>query len=128
MHKFQYVPELEVLRNFKNQEAKGGVGRESRAERHQEGARQSPCPAAGSPKPSLWCPGINLPGRIGILAEHFIILGLTIVSQSVTFDRIKEEARCQQHHLVPEAEAGWQEWQRAASVALQLTATFLGTQ
>lgn len=39
-----------------------------------------------------------------------------------------EEAKCQQQHLVPEAEAGWQEWPRAAAVALHLTAAFLGTQ
>lgn len=38
VHKFRYVPELEVLRNFKNQEAKGGVGGESRAGSHPEGA------------------------------------------------------------------------------------------
>lgn len=38
VHKFQCVSEPEVLRNLKNQEAKGGVGGEGRAGRHPEGA------------------------------------------------------------------------------------------
>jgi len=37
-----------MLRNFKSQEAKAGVDRETRAVRHPEGAGQRPYPAVGS--------------------------------------------------------------------------------